>query len=115
MWHWAEFFLYGNSYDEIAARALAGQIGKEEIARQRSVANAKLGKGAMTFEVRSRAGKKGGKRGYPVRVTKNDETKVFATQKEAAQWLGVSMSFLSGILNGHFATIKFQATKETNL
>ena len=113
MWHWAEFFYTKHPYDKIAACALAGQIGKDEIARELSIANAKLGKGGMNFETRSKAGKIGGKVGYPVRITKDGESRLFQTQKEACQWLGISMAYLSAILNGHAGIIKFQATRET--
>ena len=45
MWHWANYFLYGNPYDKIAARGLAGYLGKEDTVREKcSLSGKKNGK-----------------------------------------------------------------------
>lgn len=47
MWHWANYFLYGDVKDKIAATGLAGCIGKDEIIKEILSENGKRNSGAL--------------------------------------------------------------------
>lgn len=67
MWHWANYFLYKKPEDKVAARALAGVIGKEELIKQACILGGKNAAAALnahpnTKKNRSEIGKRVGKK-----------------------------------------------------
>lgn len=65
--------------------------------------------GKMTGSKLAREGRLPKKKGNPVAIVKGGETHYFDKQVDAARWLGVSVSLLSGVLNNNFTSPQFHA------